>query len=210
MENIKKIGQNSCSNIVHFFGTCTMPRRRKGIVLELFEANLMEHINPPISLREGIPIMRQLANGLSHLRRLNIVHRDVKPDNILVKQERRRLVVALTDLGVSKHMSKTQRSNQTNVGTDLWMAPEVKGDRPNYGHPSDVYGFGLTSTFILTGSYPMGKDVSPEDLVQWIGDCFNKVSWDDASLLSLINGCLEYNPRRRIDKGALVKHEVSN
>ena len=91
-----------------------LPRRRKGIVLELFEANLMEHIKPPCSLREAKPIMSQLANGLSHLRRLNIVHRDVKPENILVKQKHGRLVVALTDLGVAKHMSKTQRSNQTN------------------------------------------------------------------------------------------------
>ena len=69
--------------------------------------------------------------------------------------------VALTDLGVSRRLASTERSNQTNTGTELWMAPEVKGERPTYGHPADVFGFGLVAIFLVTGpdNYPLGRDV---------------------------------------------------
>ena len=65
--------------------------------------------------------------------------------------------VALTDLGVSKMMTSTQRSSQTNTGTDLWKAPEILGENPTYGHPSDVFGFGLIAIFILTNQFPLGS-----------------------------------------------------
>ena len=65
--------------------------------------------------------------------------------------------VALTDLGVSKMMTSTQRSSQTNTGTDLWKAPEILGENPTYGHPADVFGFGLIAIFILTNQFPLGS-----------------------------------------------------
>ena len=65
--------------------------------------------------------------------------------------------VALTDLGVSKMMTSTQRSSQTNTGTDLWKAPEILGENPTYGHPADVFGFGLVAIFILTNQFPLGS-----------------------------------------------------
>ena len=69
--------------------------------------------------------------------------------------------VALTDLGVSRHLTSTERSNQTNTGTDLWMAPEVQGHRPTYGHPADVFGFGLVAIFLVSEPdvYPLGRNV---------------------------------------------------
>ena len=214
LKNMSKIGETSCPNIVQFFGTCSLQRGKKGLVMELFDTNLMEYIlsiSQPCSLTVGKAILRQVANGLRHLKDLKIVHRDVKPDNILTKtDENRTLRVALTDLGVSKHMTKTQSSNQTNIGTDLWMAPEVKGDGPTYGHPADVFGFGLTAMFILTGKYPLGRDVKPDELSQWVADCLNNTSWSDPKLISLINGCLEYVPTKRIGKSSLIDHEVRN
>ena len=66
-------------------------------------------------------------------------------------------------MGVSKHMTRTQARRQTRgKGTDLWMAPEVqdtvaKGEQPTYGHPIDVFGFGLTAVFILTRREWLGR-----------------------------------------------------
>ena len=48
----------------------------------------------------------------------------------------------------------------TNIGTDLWMPPEIQGTRPIYGHPADVYGFGLVAMFLMTNKHPIGKDVT--------------------------------------------------
>ena len=215
LENMVMIGKNSCPNIVQFLGTCRVQRGKPGLVMELFDKNLLEYIAPPCSVTVGKSILRQVANGLRHLKELKIVHRDVKPENILVKIYKNSIIkVALTDLGVSKHMTKTQRSNQTNIGTDLWIAPEVKGDRPTYGHPADVFGFGLTAMFILTGNFPLGRDqgrdVKSDELSQWVADCLNNTSWSAPELISLINGCLEYDPTKRIGKSSLIDHEVRN
>ena len=56
---------------------------------------------------------------------------------------------------------ESQESLQTNIGTDLWMAPEVRGERPTYGHPADVFCFGLVAVFLVTGPdiFPLGGGV---------------------------------------------------
>ena len=134
-ENMVKIGANKPQNIVEFYGDCALQGGKVGLVMELFESDLMQYIyktGSPVlpSLSEAKLILGQMANGLKHLKMLNIVHRDVKPENVLVKTDGNGGIrVALTDLGVSKRMTETQRSDQTNIGTHLWMAPEVRGDR---------------------------------------------------------------------------------
>ena len=67
--------------------------------------------------------------------------------------------VAITDLGISKHLTATQ-GHMTNTGTDLWMPPEIQGTSPKYGHPADVFGFGLIAVFLMTYEYPLGRDVT--------------------------------------------------
>ena len=69
-------------------------------------------------------IMRQIIAGLEHLHKLNIVHRDIKPGNILITSSGR---VVLSDFGVSKKLAADQMSFQATVatGTMGWRAPEV-------------------------------------------------------------------------------------
>ena len=209
LKHMSKIGANSSQNIVRFFGACTVSGEKKGLVMDAFDTDLMEYITPPCSLPEGKSIMWQAANGLKHLKKLKIVHRDIKPENILVRTLKNGIIeVALTDLGVSKHMTATQRSDQTNIGTHLWMAPEVRGGRPRYGHPADVFGFGLTAMYVFTGEFPMGGDVEPDALSQWVDQCL-----EDAKLLRhrdlcrLLKTCLEYYPTRRISKDLIIEHK---
>ena len=202
-----KIGKTT-TNIVKFYGACTLSKGKVGLVMELFDTDLMNYIEPPCSLRKAKLILGQAAMGLKSLRDLNIVHRDIKPENILVKiNQNGEIKVALTDLGIAKHMTATRRSRQTNIGTDLWMAPEVTGDSPTYGHPTDVYGYGLTGLYILTGNFPQGKDVKQNELSQWLDQCLQD---QDAMLSDLIKACLEFDPSKRISKSALIQHNVFN
>ena len=128
LDNMKKVAAVNPPFIVKCLGHCVLKDRKLGLVLEVFDTDLMQFLTSPCSLPEAKPILKQIALGLKHLLNLGIVHRDIKPDNILVRKVNNGWIqVALTDLGVSKHMTKTQRSNQSNIGTDLWMAPEVKG-----------------------------------------------------------------------------------
>ena len=105
-------------------------------------------------------ILYQLANALEFLHRKNLLHRDIKPDNILIRDDETGIQVALCDLGVSRVIMATEVSKLTPAGTDIWMAPEVHQTRSKYGHPSDVYGFGLMALFVKTGCKPPMKPQS--------------------------------------------------
>ena len=158
--NMERVAAGNLANIVRCYGLCELEGGQRGLVMETFDSDLLQYINEKCSVAKAKRILKQIARGLKHLRRENLVHRDVKPDNVLVRVTGRgRVEVALTDLGVSKHMTSTQRSDQTNTGTDLWKAPEVAGERPTFGHPADVFGFGLIAVFLLTAEFPLGGGV---------------------------------------------------
>ena len=162
--NMERLVARNPPNIVKCYGLCQLEEGQQGLVMEPYDSDLQQFVMEPCTTPKARNILRQIAMGLKHLHQENLVHRDVKPDNVLVRvAERGRIQVALTDLGVSKLMTSTQRSNQTNTGTDLWKAPEVLGERPTYGHPADVFGFGLIAIFIMTTEFPLGGGIQGTD-----------------------------------------------
>ena len=207
-----KIAVNNHANIIKCYGHCELQSRRIGIVMEPFDSDLMQYLTSSCTVNEAKHILKQLAEGLKHLKVLDIIHRDIKPENVLVRKgESGRIHISLTDLGVSKHLSRTQQSDQTNTGTDLWMAPEIRepGDpqRSTYGHPADVYGFGLVAVYLLTLEYPMGRQVQAQELTRWLNQHLEDVSLSDQKFQTLIVGCLKFNPAERIPKEDLANPE---
>ncbi|WFD36576.1 mitogen-activated protein kinase kinase [Malassezia cuniculi] len=105
------------------------------------------------------PVLARIASstvrGLSFLKdELQIIHRDIKPTNILVN---RKGEVKLCDFGVSGQLEKSLA--KTNIGCQSYMAPErIKGDSRNrqtaYTTASDVWSFGLTLVELTMGTYP--------------------------------------------------------
>ena len=207
--HMAKVCENKPENVVKCYGRCTLRDGQLGLVMDLYDSDLMDI---KCSLSEGKEILRQIAMGLKQLKKLDIVHCDIKPHNILRRTVNMGMFqIAVTDLGVSKHMSQTQKSNEARPGgTDKWMAPEIQGDMPymTYGHPVDVYGFGLTAIFILTGQkpHPKGKEVEADELNKWIDKCIDDASLTDDKLIKFIKGCLKYCPDERIAKDKLIDH----
>ena len=107
-------------------------------------------------------VLYQLADALVFLYRRDLVHRDIKPENILVQDKDGKIHIALTDLGISRVVIATEQSNLTYIGTTKWMAPEVKGRNPKYGHPADIFGFGLVAVYVKTGDEPEARPEGTE------------------------------------------------
>lgn len=128
------------------------------IALEYCSFNLNELLNNQpenkLHLVLGRRFFHQLCLGLGHLHSLGIVHRDIKPDNLLLTNAG---VLKIIDFGVSQILSMWQRTDWCSnyEGTPLFQAPEVISGQAEYrGFKVDVWSCGVTLFLMLFGSYP--------------------------------------------------------
>jgi hypothetical protein len=119
---------------------------------ETLEARLGRH--PAISLAEGVRIGIALAKAVYGLHRLLIIHRDVKPDNVLVQPDGG---LKLLDLGVARLPGIQDAPSDEIPGTPSFMAPELF-DGEAGDEQSDVYALGVTVYRLFSaGAYPYGE-----------------------------------------------------
>ena len=153
------------------------------VVMPLYEGELLETRltrRPAIGLEEGRGIGIGLARGVAALHRAGVIHRDLKPDNVILEA---RGALKLVDLGVVRVPGWEDFPPDDIPGTPAYMAPEMfKGEPGN--EATDIYALGVTLFRALTGEFPYGNAdaVSPPrrerakgltvlrpDLPAWLG-----------------------------------------
>lgn len=82
----------------------------------------------------------QLCEAVQFLHERRIVHRDIKLQNVLIKSDGH---ILLTDFGVAKFLDFTNQTQQTIVGSLLYLPPEMLKDSRDFALPSDVYSLGV-------------------------------------------------------------------
>lgn len=107
-----------------------------------------------LEVGDAVHVIMCCADALAHAHELNIVHRDIKPDNILVTKKG---AVKVADFGLAKalddeDMSMTQSG--TGLGTPLYMPPEQARDAKNVDLRTDIYALGVTFYYFLSGKLP--------------------------------------------------------
>ena len=128
------------------------------IALEFVEgtdvANLVNK-RGSIPLKRSIEMVRQVAFALEHASQQEIVHRDIKPGNLLVRRDG---VVKLADLGLARSLDENIDTSITRAGTTVgtvdYMSPEQARDSKAADVRSDIYSLGCTWYFMLTGEPP--------------------------------------------------------
>lgn len=109
-------------------------------------------------------ILAEIADGLDHAHRQGVVHRDIKPDNVLLEDESGRAL--LTDFGVAKAVGKSETLTIHGgvIGTPHYMSPEQASGRADIDGRSDIYSLGVMAYAMLSGRLPFeGK--TPGDLL---------------------------------------------
>lgn len=107
----------------------------------------------PLPLSEGVAIGAKLARGVAALHRLHIVHRDIKPDNVILTHDGG---LRLIDLGVARLPRVEEFSGSEIPGTPSYMAPELFDGEPG-SDASDQFALGVTLYRMFTGQYPYGE-----------------------------------------------------
>jgi TolB-like protein/Flp pilus assembly protein TadD len=161
----------------------------------------------PMPPREAVSILRDVARALSYAHERGIVHRDIKPDNVLLTSGS----ATLADFGVAKALSSAQSvisgepGTLTRVGTSLgtpsYMAPEQVAGDAAIDHRADIYAFGVMAYEMLAGTPPF-HDLSLHALMA-AHISTAPVPLDQqrqglsATLVSLVMRCLEKDPAVR-------------
>lgn len=109
--------------------------------------------NFPLSKPDVIKYTIDICSALSVLHSLNIVHRDVKPENIIIKDDG---TAVLIDLGISRFVTGTKKKDTNKLGTVNYAAPEQFGATEST-FATDVYAVGTLINFLILGVYPSVK-----------------------------------------------------
>jgi tetratricopeptide (TPR) repeat protein len=161
-----------------------------------------------IPLVEAVSILRDVARALSYAHGHGIVHRDIKPDNVLLSSGS----ATVTDFGIAKAINAARTGAAggsgatltqvgTSIGTPTYMAPEQAAGDPDTDHRADIYAFGVMAYELIVGRPPFQASTPtkllaahmgerPEDLLAVRPDC-------PAPLADLVMRCLEKDPDDR-------------
>ena len=139
------------------------------IVMELVEGiTLKKYIEKrgKLSYKEAVSIAIQVANGMDAAHKHHIIHRDIKPQNIIISKEGK---VKVTDFGIAKAATSSTINSSASMGSVHYISPEQA--RGGYSDErSDIYSLGITLFEMLTGTVPFDGDTTVSVAVRHIQD----------------------------------------
>lgn len=166
--------------------------------------NLVEK-DYPITLSMLVRIYHGAISGLAYLHEKFFVHRDIKPDNILVTEE---LVVKLADFGIVRTLASDDTDDyaSTVVGTLAYMSPEMLQSKM-YGFATDIWSMGVTYLFLLLRKDPYDPNTGHVGLKQLIvyEDVPEFPAETPETIKSFLRRCLVKHPRTRAKASELLE-----
>lgn len=154
--------------------------------------------NHPLSIEAVVSLSRMILNGIGHAHEAGVIHRDIKPQNILLNENND---VKITDFGIAKAMSET-RMTETNqvMGSVQYISPEqAKGQ--NTDERTDIYSFGIVLYEMLAGDVPFHGETPVSIALKQISEEIPDITdvRDDVpvSLQNIIKKCTAKNVEDR-------------
>ncbi|HET7373769.1 MAG TPA: serine/threonine-protein kinase, partial [Gemmatimonadaceae bacterium] len=158
-----------------------------------------------LPIAEAVSVLREVAKALAYAHDRGVVHRDIKPDNVLITGGS----AVVTDFGIAKALSASRMEAPggtltqlgTSIGTPAYMAPEQAAGDPSVDHRADLYSFGCLAYELLVGKPPFHGRTPQRMLAAHMGEKPQRVAElrpDTPPLLDeLVMRCLEKEPDQR-------------
>ena len=192
-------------NVVQFYETFETEKYIL-LVMELWGGgDLLNYVRKRRRLKEDLAkyFFKQIIEGLHHIHHKNIVHRDIKLDNILLDHNGN---VKICDFGVSK-LVKPGEKMMEQWGTPAYIAPEILLDRGYKGFGVDVWSAGVVLYSMLYGTVPFkGNNMNELHKLIVKGNVTYKEDVSEEAR-NLLKGLLEWDPNLRLTTDQILKHE---
>ena len=151
----------------------------------------------PVQKEEGLAIVRQMADGLAAIEAAGIVHRDIKPNNVMLDGAGSDVRLWITDFGLAHALEAELTVSGSRIlvaGTPGYLAPELlQGQAPSQA--SDLFAFGVVLHQVFTGEKPSVK----EDGSCVVSNAKLGTSGVPSFCVELVTGCLNQDPKRRYE-----------
>ncbi|XP_053305135.1 serine/threonine-protein kinase D1-like [Spea bombifrons] len=188
---------------------CETPERIF-VVMEKLHGDMLEMI---LSSEKGrLPeritrfLVTQILIALRHLHSKNIVHCDLKPENVLLASEDPFPQIKLCDFGFARIIGE-KSFRRSVVGTPAYLAPEVLR-HSGYNRSLDMWSVGVIIYVSLSGTFPFNEDEDINDQIQNASFMYPKNPWNEISddAIALINSLLQVKIRKRFSVSKALSH----
>src|SRR6185295_19765252 len=155
----------------------------------------------PLPLPEAVNVLRDVARALQYAHEHGVVHRDIKPDNVMLSGG----AAVVADFGIAKAVTAAQATGPSGtltqagsgIGTPAYMAPEQAVGDPSSDHRADIYSFGCLAYELLTGKPPFHDMPAFQIIASHVGVAPKPVMETrpdvPPGLATLVARCLEKN-----------------
>ena len=173
------------------------------IVMEYIEGKTLKQLlkkRETLTLTEVIDIMTQLTDGIAHAHDSYIIHRDIKPQNIMIEDDGR---IKITDFGIAMALNATMVTQTNSVMGSVHYLPPEQASGKSATVKSDIYSLGIMMYELLTGNVPFKGDNAVEIALKHMKDKLPSVRKQDPSIPQSVENIIlkaaAKNPRNRYD-----------
>lgn len=173
------------------------------IVMEYIEGKTLKQLlqkRGALTLTEVLDIMSQLTDGLAHAHEAYIIHRDIKPQNIMIEDNG---LIKITDFGIATAINSTQLTQTNSVMGSVHYLPPEQASGKGSTIKSDIYSLGILMYELLSGSVPFKGDTAVEIALKHMKEKIPSIRKQNPtipqSVENIILKATAKNPKNRYD-----------
>ena len=184
------------------------------IVMEYVDGKTLKSLikkRGSLTLAEVIDIMMQLTSAISCAHDSNIIHRDIKPQNVLIKEDG---IVKITDFGIAMALNSNELTQTNSVMGSVHYLPPEQANGKGATVKSDIYSLGIVMFELLTGRVPFkgenAVEIAIKQMKNQIPSVCNINSQIPQSVENIILKACAKNPKNRYDNVLEMYHDIES